>query len=405
MGKMNQNRRDFLKKGALITTGLGTLGAMGFSAKSYGNIIGANDRINVAIIGLGRRLGAFIPPLTHQDTNVHVSYLCDVMKFQRENAGKIFSEKLPYNPKLENSFFKVIDDKEVDAIINATPDHWHAPGSWLALEAGKHVYVEKPCSHNPREGEVLVAYQKKYGKIVQMGNQQRSSDHTIEIIREIHQGAIGTPYLANAFYSSNTSLKKHEMIDMLLEKVKDENYKLQDYTDKQIKRWMKRLPLIIDKSNFRNNWALADDYYVIHRQTLFQIVNETIVDNYENTSLFYSEKTFRPIVCFQPFVIYGQKGCNQYLKKIGYKTYVEWFYLSFDTEEDNILRYKKLLSSIKETCKYLDNLSREHQIEWRFKNKKLLQHNFEVMTKSEWSMNKLIKFLEKVDDQINNNAT
>ena len=184
-----------------------------------------------------------------------------------------------------------------------------------------------------------------------------------------------------------------------------ENYKLQDYTDKQIKRWMKRLPLIIDKSNFRNNWALADDYYVIHRQTLFQIVNETIVDNYENTSLFYSEKTFRPIVCFQPFVIYGQKGCNQYLKKIGYKTYEEWFDLSFDTEEDNILRYKKLLSSIKETCKYLDNLSREHQIEWRFKNKKLLQHNFEVMTKSEWSMNKLIKFLEKVDDQINNNAT
>ncbi len=202
MGKMNQNRRDFLKKGALITTGLGTLGAMGFSAKSYGNIIGANDRINVAIIGLGRRLGAFIPPLTHQDTNVHVSYLCDVMKFQRENAGKIFSEKLPYNPKLENSFFKVIDDKEVDAIINATPDHWHAPGSWLALEAGKHVYVEKPCSHNPREGEVLVAYQKKYGKIVQMGNQQRSSDHTIEIIREIHKGAIGTPYLANAFYTN-----------------------------------------------------------------------------------------------------------------------------------------------------------------------------------------------------------
>lgn len=182
-------------------------------------------------------------------------------------------------------------------------------------------------------------------------------------------------------------------------------HKLQDYTDKQVRRWMKKLPLIIDKTDFKKNWALTDDYYIIHRQTLFQIVNETIVDNYKNTSLFYSEKTFRPVVCFQPFVIYGQKGCNQYLKKIGYKTYNEWFDLSFDDEEDNNLRYKKLLSSIKETCKYLDSLTRENQIEWRFKNKELLQHNFNVMTKSEWSTNKLIQFLEKLDAQINNKTT
>ncbi len=124
------------------------------------------------------------------------------MKSQRDNAMANFATHIDYKAKAENSFFKVIEDKKVDAIINATPDHWHAPGTWLALEAGKHVYVEKPCSHNPREGELLVDYQKKYKKVVQMGNQQRSSDHTIEIIEQIHNGAIGKAYMATAFYNN-----------------------------------------------------------------------------------------------------------------------------------------------------------------------------------------------------------
>ncbi|MCH7413842.1 Gfo/Idh/MocA family oxidoreductase [Belliella sp. R4-6] len=202
MNNKSSSRRDFIKKTTLLSAGLSSLGSLGFSAKSYGNILGANDRINVAVIGLGRRLEAFIPPLTDGKNNVTVGYLCDVMKSQRENAAAIFTKKLDYSPKLENSFFKVIEDKSVDAVINATPDHWHAPGTWLALEAGKNVYVEKPCSHNPREGELLVEYQKKYGKVVQMGNQQRSSDHTIEIIKAIHDGTIGTPYMATAFYNN-----------------------------------------------------------------------------------------------------------------------------------------------------------------------------------------------------------
>ncbi|MFD2036089.1 Gfo/Idh/MocA family protein [Belliella marina] len=202
MNNKSSSRREFIKKTTLLSAGISSLGSLGFSAKSYGNILGANDRINVAVIGLGRRLEAFIPPLTNGKNNVTVAYLCDVMESQREKAATTFSKRLDYTPKLENSFFKVIEDKSVDAIINATPDHWHAPGTWLALEAGKNVYVEKPCSHNPREGELLVEYQKKYGKVVQMGNQQRSSDHTIEIIKEIHNGVIGNPYMATAFYNN-----------------------------------------------------------------------------------------------------------------------------------------------------------------------------------------------------------
>lgn len=84
--------------------------------------------------------------------------------------------------------------------MNSTPDHWHTPGSIIALKAGKNVYVEKPCSHDMNENEMLVAAAKKYDKVVQMGNQQRSSNHTIEIIKAIHEGAIGTPYKALAFY-------------------------------------------------------------------------------------------------------------------------------------------------------------------------------------------------------------
>lgn len=179
------------------------------------------------------------------------------------------------------------------------------------------------------------------------------------------------------------------------------NSGLEEYSSKQVKRWIKSLPLIVDKDNFKVNWALENDYYPIHRRTLFQIVNETLVDNYKNTSLFYSEKTFRPMVCFQPFVIYGQKGCNKHLKEIGYKTYDEWFDLSFDDEDDNILRYKKLLESIKESCKYLDSLSFDQQIEWRFKNKEILNHNYRNMCLSEYSRQKIISFLENLNDPNN----
>lgn len=202
MNKKDNSRRDFIKKSVLTTAGLSTLGAVGFSAKSYGNILGANDRLNIAIAGLGRRLGAFYAPIGRKESNVNLIYLCDVMQSQREKAAKNFQKHIDYQPKLENSILKVIEDPEVDALINATPDHWHAPGTWLAVEAGKHVYVEKPCSHNPREGELLVEYQKKYNKVIQMGNQQRSSGHTQEIINEIHNGAIGNAYLAKAYYNS-----------------------------------------------------------------------------------------------------------------------------------------------------------------------------------------------------------
>ncbi|MFW5877887.1 MAG: Gfo/Idh/MocA family protein [bacterium] len=201
--KSKQGRRDFLKKVAAGTAGVTfASSANAMSAKSYKRVIGANDRLNVAIMGLGRRLGAFVEPVSMKESNVRLAYLCDVMTNQRIKAAETFSEVLDYKPELENDIRVILDDPDVDAIINATPDHWHAPGTWMAVQAGKNVYVEKPATHNPYEGEILIECMEKYGKIIQMGNQQRSSAHTIEIINDIHNGVIGEPYKAVAYYNN-----------------------------------------------------------------------------------------------------------------------------------------------------------------------------------------------------------
>jgi predicted dehydrogenase len=201
MEKKN-SRREFIKKVSLATLGI-SLGGLGMSAASYRRIVGSNDRINIGIIGLGRRLDAYTAAIANKENNINLLYLCDVMKSQREKAALTYSKVLDYTPLLENSIFKVIEDSKVDAVIIATPDHWHTLGTILALTAGKNVYVEKPCSHNPHESELMVQCQKKYNKIVQVGNQQRSAVQSIEIIKEIHNGIIGTPYTAKAFYSNS----------------------------------------------------------------------------------------------------------------------------------------------------------------------------------------------------------
>lgn len=197
-------RRNFITKTVLGSAAVAVgNSAMAMPASSYRRIIGSNDRLNVAIAGLGRRLGAYYDPISKKEANVHLMCLCDVMQKQREEALQKFSEHIDYKPKLENDIRNVIADPKIDVLINATPDHWHAPGTIMAVKGGKHVYVEKPASHNMFENELLVQAAKKYDKIVQMGSQQRSSDHTHEIVNEIHNGVIGTAYKALAFFVSS----------------------------------------------------------------------------------------------------------------------------------------------------------------------------------------------------------
>jgi len=164
---MKNSRRQFLRKTMAGATGVSIAGsALAASAKNYSRIVGANDRLNIAIIGLGRRLGAYYEPVGMKENNVELMYLCDVMKSQRERAAQRFSKVIKNKPVLENDMRKVLEDPKVDAIFNATPDHWHTPGACMAMQAGKHVYLEKPCSHNPWENEIVVEFQKKYAKVV-----------------------------------------------------------------------------------------------------------------------------------------------------------------------------------------------------------------------------------------------
>jgi predicted dehydrogenase len=103
-------------------------------------------------------------------------------------------------PKAVRDFRKILDDKAVDAIVIATPDHWHAPAAILACAAGKHVYVEKPCCHNPHEGELLVAAARKHGRVVQQGTQRRSAPGHIEAVDALRKGAIGKVIEARCYY-------------------------------------------------------------------------------------------------------------------------------------------------------------------------------------------------------------
>jgi len=196
-------RRDFIKKVALGSAGL-AIGKVpfAFGAKSYNRIIGANDRIHVAIIGLNGRGGSMAPTFAKQK-NAEVSTLCDVDSRTFAKALKGVTDAAPGNtPKTEGDCRKVLADKSIDAIYIATPDHWHAPLTIMGCQAGKHVYVEKPLSHNPREGEIAVAAARKYDRVVQMGAQRRSAPVLTQGIEELHKGIIGRVYFAKAWYTN-----------------------------------------------------------------------------------------------------------------------------------------------------------------------------------------------------------
>jgi len=191
-------RRDFLDTLAVGAAGM----AIGATAKSYSQIMGSNERLNFAVFGLNGRAYAHLSALKANKDSARISHVCDVDSNILEKFCGNVQKELGYSPATDKDYRKVLASKDVDAITVATPDHWHTPLAIAGLQAGKHVYVEKPCSHNPAEGALLVEAQKKYGKQVQMGNQQRSSKHTIEIINKIHDGLIGRAYFAKAWYSN-----------------------------------------------------------------------------------------------------------------------------------------------------------------------------------------------------------
>lgn len=192
------SRREFIGTVAASAAGL----AVGATAKSYAQIMGANSRVNFAVIGLNSRAYAHLASLKANEKDAKITHVCDVESNILQKFAGATEKRLGYAPATDKDFRKTLASKDVDAISIATPDHWHAPMAIAGLQAGKHVYVEKPCSHNPAEGVLLVQAQRKYGKHVQMGTQRRSSPMYIDVIKQIHDGLIGRAYYAKAWYSN-----------------------------------------------------------------------------------------------------------------------------------------------------------------------------------------------------------
>ena len=184
-------RRDFLKTSALIG------GAMALP-----NVLRAADspanRIRVGVAGLGGRgRESHCTALMQMDKeNVEIAALCDCDEARLGTAARKVTEKTGKTPVLYTDYRKMLDDKSIDAVSLATPNHWHALQTIWACQAGKDVYVEKPASHNIFEGRKMVEAARKYKRIVQLGTQIRSSPKIREGIEQIKAGAIGTVYMA-----------------------------------------------------------------------------------------------------------------------------------------------------------------------------------------------------------------
>jgi predicted dehydrogenase len=187
---MKAQRRTFLTTSAAAVAALASGRASG----------GEAGRIVVGIIGPGGMGSSHLAAMSARK-DVEVAYVCDPDEKRLAAAAAKVEKESGKAPKAVKDLRQVLDDRRVDAVFIATPDHWHAPASILALDAGKHVYVEKPCCHNLREGRLMVEAVRRSGKLLQVGTQSRSTACVREGIRRVHDGEIGEVLVAKAWNS------------------------------------------------------------------------------------------------------------------------------------------------------------------------------------------------------------
>ena len=166
----------------------------------------AARRLSVGVMGTGGR-GTELAQAFQRQNNVEVSFVCDVDRGRAERAAAAVqraTNPAPERaPRVVTDYRQILDERNVDILVVATPNHWHAPAAILGCAAGKHVYVEKPCSHNPREGELLLQAARRHNRKVQMGNQRRSFPKIQEAIEQLKNGVIGRAYFAQCWYLNN----------------------------------------------------------------------------------------------------------------------------------------------------------------------------------------------------------
>mgnify|MGYP002396029392 CR=1 FL=1 len=192
-------RRDFIKKSALGVAGM-SLGSLAFTPKSYNSIMGANDRFRVAVCGVNGRGKSHISGFDEQE-NVEIAYLVDPDSDVLKTRVSQLKETAVNSKKVKgvSDVREVLDDKNIDAISCATPNHWHSLMVIWAAQAGKHCYVEKPASHDIYEGRVALAAAEKYGIVVQHGTQRRSSDNWANQVSDIQSGKYGKMLVSHGF--------------------------------------------------------------------------------------------------------------------------------------------------------------------------------------------------------------
>jgi predicted dehydrogenase len=187
--KKNESRRNFLKKTAVAAA------AITIPTYMHSRVFGANDRINAAVLGVNGRGRNIIDGFMGLD-NVEVTTLVDPDLNIAADRAKEFEEKHGRKVKIEQDLRKTYDDKDIDIVGIATPNHWHSLATIWACQAGKDVYVEKPASHNVWEGRKMVEAAHKYNRIVQNGVQLRSSVAIREAVQLLRDGYIGKVYMA-----------------------------------------------------------------------------------------------------------------------------------------------------------------------------------------------------------------
>ncbi len=189
------NRRQFLGDSAKTTAGMAA-GMVGLTTAVVQTT--PAERVGIGVIGV-RGQGKFLASSMAAFPDVEIRALCDVDESQFPAATKSVIEHQSRTPRWERDFRTLLDDSDIDAVVIATPDHWHALMTILACQAGKDVYVEKTVSHNVREGELMVQAASKHGRVVQAGMQQRSGKHFQSAIEYIKSGKLGTVKLAKAW--------------------------------------------------------------------------------------------------------------------------------------------------------------------------------------------------------------
>ncbi|MEX2564922.1 MAG: Gfo/Idh/MocA family oxidoreductase [Cyclobacteriaceae bacterium] len=193
--KSDISRRDFIKKAGMA--GIGGAGLIGapFIASSGWSQTPPSDTVRHAVIGTGSQGGGHVNRFAEAE-GCDLVAVCDVDPSRLDESAK----GLPNESRIEKytDFRKLLEDKSIDSVSIATPDHWHTPIALSAILAGKHVYVEKPCSHNVRESNLLVKAANEYGKCVQHGTQRRSMGDHIEGIWQLRNGIIGDVHTIKA---------------------------------------------------------------------------------------------------------------------------------------------------------------------------------------------------------------